>query len=288
MLPSPHPCPLQSRAARWEGRLYLFFVTLLTLLTSLTAVYTLYHPPPRHPPLPTYHVPLQLSLVFLSLLSFFCCHFTHPGPPSLWSDLRPDLPHPLYPSQPPPAPRYCLPCSAPKPARVHHCRTCNACILRFDHHCVWLATCIGQRNLKFFLLFLLYTTLAATHATYVLLCFMRAIHQPHVHHFSTPRDVLAGAVAAPISLAVSVCAAFGVSCQLAWSMWLAARNETTLEHLVRTTENRADADRGGKELLVYDRGLVSNLMHALGGNPLLWLLPVYGGREGSLKGRWGD
>lgn len=100
--------------------------------------------------------------------------------------------------------------------------------------------------------------------------------------------MLAGAVAAPIALAVAICAALGVGFQFSWSIWLAARNETTLEHLVRTKRNEADAECGSRELVVYDRGLLNNLRHALGGNPLLWLLPLHGVWVESMKGRLGD
>ncbi|XVF59869.1 hypothetical protein PTKIN_Ptkin07bG0310300 [Pterospermum kingtungense] len=40
----------------------------------------------------------------------------------------------------------CSYCNVEQPPRAKHCHDCDKCVLQFDHHCVWLGTCIGQGN----------------------------------------------------------------------------------------------------------------------------------------------
>lgn len=65
----------------------------------------------------------------------------------------------------------CRSCLTIRTPRSFHCSTCNFCVEIHDHHCPWMGTCIGLRNLKAFICFLGFTSLHGIFTSILALAF---------------------------------------------------------------------------------------------------------------------
>merc|ERR1712151_423787 len=63
--------------------------------------------------------------------------------------------------------RLCATCKVRRPPRSSHCRYCDNCVLDFDHHCFWVGNCIGARNHKTFVAFLVFAGISASLLTLI-------------------------------------------------------------------------------------------------------------------------
>ncbi|KAL5195463.1 putative protein S-acyltransferase 15 [Glycine soja] len=104
----------------------------------------------------------------LSLFSFFSCVLTDPG--HVPSSYAPDVEF----SKDNAEQKKCDKCFAYKPPRTHHCRVCRRCILKMDHHCLWINNCVGYWNYKAFFVFVFYATTASIYSTII---FMSCVFQ---------------------------------------------------------------------------------------------------------------
>lgn len=180
---------------------------------------------------------LGIALYLLLNWSYTTAVFTSPGTTTSYSSDG----YESLPTQAPPkmtsftvkstgTPRFCKKCNAPKPDRAHHCSTCQKCVLKMDHHCPWLATCVGFRNYKPFLLFLTYTSLFCWLSTAVTSywCWKEIFEQSQYMDTLMPINyIMLAIMAGVIGLAL---AAF-----TAWHYSLALAGQTHIECLEGST-----------------------------------------------------
>lgn len=53
----------------------------------------------------------------------------------------------------------CDKCKLPRPKGAMHCDECQSCCLRYDHHCGVIGQCVGDKNMKAFILSFLYASI---------------------------------------------------------------------------------------------------------------------------------
>ncbi|KAL3622306.1 hypothetical protein CASFOL_033717 [Castilleja foliolosa] len=124
-----------------------------------------------------------------------------------------------------PTPGYCNKCQNGKPPRCHHCSVCQRCVLKMDHHCIWVVNCVGARNYKFFLLFVLYTFLETVMNTLVLLPgFINFFGQAN-HHSNKPGQLAITFLAFVLNLAF----ALSLLCFVVMHTSLLLSNTTSVE-----------------------------------------------------------
>lgn len=62
--------------------------------------------------------------------------------------------------------RLCTACETLAPPRSWHCPTCNVCILKRDHHCIFTGCCVGHFNHRYFVMLLIYLFIATAYSFY--------------------------------------------------------------------------------------------------------------------------
>jgi len=149
--------------------------------------------------------------------------------------------------------QFCFKCNRVKPPRCHHCSTCKRCVLRMDHHCPWIGNCVGFENHKYFVLFLLYSTLACFQEA---LCFSFAIS----FGIGYVEETLKTGYLLGVILPSSIC--IGVGGLFLFHMYLISKNLSTIE-VNYFSKNPFD---------MSDK--IRNIEQIFGVNKLMWLIPV--------------
>eukprot|EP00413_Alexandrium_margalefii_P007803 CAMPEP_0204542494 /NCGR_PEP_ID=MMETSP0661-20131031/19019_1 /ASSEMBLY_ACC=CAM_ASM_000606 /TAXON_ID=109239 /ORGANISM="Alexandrium margalefi, Strain AMGDE01CS-322" /LENGTH=310 /DNA_ID=CAMNT_0051549199 /DNA_START=1 /DNA_END=930 /DNA_ORIENTATION=+ len=228
-------------------------------------------------------VPLAVLFNFLYLMaawSYLKAHATDPGTiPERWQEFvkASSLTIPVFAAVPqwqPGKVTFCKMCDRTRPERAHHCHHCNVCVLRFDHHCLWINNCVGFNNHKHFLLVGVYCCVGllvalATSFPELVYCAVTALRDGE----EDARDAPARDESSPVRLSEK-CAflvfgvlGFSISTLLAAMLFV---------HLPRAAENLTAPEANYTNMAnPFDRGsAVANMEQIFGAFGLDWLLPV--------------
>ncbi|KAM8885883.1 palmitoyltransferase ZDHHC12-B-like isoform 2-T2 [Spinachia spinachia] len=192
---------------------------------------------------------LFFLLVMLSVLFYFAVSLMDPGFVLCDSIKASGEEESLIPQSSTPRPRRCGYCLLQQPMRAKHCQTCQRCVRRFDHHCPWMENCVGERNHRWFLVYLLVQLLALLWALHIALSGLAPAASWDLWLRANCFLLAALAVLAVFSAVVLLL--------LGIHLYLASVNCTTWEfvsrHRVSYLKNRGD------ERSPFDRGLLCNL-----------------------------
>ena len=155
---------------------------------------------------------------------------------------------------------FCVTCQIRKPLRSKHCKICDVCISRFDHHCPWTMNCIGSGNHIFFIKYLT-SLLFATISWYDL-----AWQRSHVKHVK-------------IFMFISILPSFFVIFMTIFQLYQILINQTSnekvnyyrLEHFFQEDEVCTEGDddkihNHRKFRNPFDRGMILNCREFFGLN----------------------
>ncbi|OVA06982.1 zinc finger protein [Macleaya cordata] len=164
--------------------------------------------------------------------------------------------------------RLCDKCSTYKPPRAHHCRVCRRCVLRMDHHCMWINNCVGFGNYKPFFILILY---AATASIYSMVMIITSALQKDwelksgVSHVKI-LYVTCGSIMAALSLTLGTL--------LFWHTYLLSQNMTTIEYHEGIRATWLARKSGQNYRHPFHLGVYRNIISILGPNMLKWFCPT--------------
>ncbi|KAB1998811.1 hypothetical protein ERO13_D12G104800v2 [Gossypium hirsutum] len=156
--------------------------------------------------------------------------------------------------------RYCWKCNQFKPPRCHHCSVCGRCVLKMDHHCVWVVNCVGALNYKYFLLFLFYTFLETSLVTLALFSHFLAFFSDEEIPGTT-----ATLATTFLSFVLNLAFALSVFGFLIMHVSLVSANTTTIEAYEKKTTPKWR----------YDLGRKKNFEQVFGTDKRYWFIPAY-------------
>jgi len=147
--------------------------------------------------------------------------------------------------------KFCTTCNVYRLPRCSHCAMCDNCVEKFDHYCPWVGTCIGRRNYRYFLSFVLSAALLCIYVFSTSLSRLIQLSEKHYHSFDKAMAKEPTAIALIVYTFIATWFVGGLS---VFHLYLVVTNQTTYEHFRR---------RFGRSGNPYYKSLARNVFEAL-------------------------
>jgi hypothetical protein len=170
---------------------------------------------------------------------------------------------------------YCEKCALKRPLRSHHCKSCEVCILKMDHHCPWIANCVGFKNQKYFYLFLFYSSIGC------MISFLGMIHkflkiQEIIDKYNRSPDestedkfkidIVIDPVLIVVSTTMSIILFIGIFVLFIVHTYYILNNLTSIENMkYKKIEDSP----------FYNKNKIENFKKVMGQNFFEWWLPIF-------------
>lgn len=259
------------RALRVCGPLYATVAQLLIIAVALAYYVVIWPRVCRFPSLDgAAHALLGAVLAFNVLFNHLLTVVTKPGKPddalitaeieAGWEQGRNGL-------------RWCRRCECYKPPLAHHCHVCDVCVLKMDHHCPWVANCVGHFNYRYFFNFMAWLWMGCLYVV-VFSAVPLFHHYLFGTHYMPPDGVrLARREREAIfySFVIAVSVLFALSFLLGWHVFLVLTGQSTIDwHNNREAARRARQRREPPFVNLYDLGWRQNWQHVFDEHGRFW------------------